>query len=282
MRIDPIFDVVANRYLESLTHLRSANRHDLPVCRICMGPTRTKNGSSEHWEICWPCQQHQSISDISPGELADTIGFIIYALENEDGSVDQSLRDMYQYKQIPPGQSSHQGISEPGQRIRTLLYTTLRDNLPVLAQTISPVEVITHVPSTSSTPGRDREALANALDSALGHISDIAPHQRLLTPSDAQSSPPRTINPARFSVTNPAAVAGQHVLLVEDTWVTGASAQSAAISLHRAGAHQVTVVCIARMLKGGWKDGAYLTSKYATLPPPRQENALFQSPGEKG
>lgn len=275
MRIDPSFDVVANRYLESLTHLRSTNRHDLPVCRICLGPTQTKKDSSEHWEICWPCREHRTSADIRPGELADTVGFIIYALENKDGSTDQALRDMYQYKQIQTGQSINREISEPGQRIRTLLYTTLRDNLPVLAQAVSPVEVITHVPSTNNSPGRDRRALASALDSALSHISDIAPHQRLLESSGNNTGSSRTINPGRFSVTDPAAIVGRHVLLVEDTWVTGASVQSAAVSLHRAGAHQVTVMCIARMLKAKWGDGTYLTSKYATLLPPRPSISVF-------
>lgn len=275
MRTDPTFDEVANRYLDSLTHLRSANKHDLSVCRICLGPTRTKKDSSERWEICWPCQEHQTISDIRTGELADTVGFIIYALEHADGSADQALRDMYQYKQIPPGLNNPRGISEPGQRIRTLLYTALRDNLPALTQTIGPVEVMTHVPSTSSSPRREREALANALDSALEHISDIAPHQRLLMPSGDHSGRSRTISPDRFSVTDPTAVAGRHVLLVEDTWVTGASVQSAAVALHRAGARQVTVMCIARMLNAKWEDGTYLASQYATLSPPRPGIAVF-------
>lgn len=277
MRIDPAFDQVANQYLESLTHLHSANNgHDLPVCQICLGPTRTKKDSLEHWKVCWPCRQHQSAPGINPEELANTVGFITYALEHADGSADQSLWDMYQYKQLPPGQSVRQGISESGQRIRTLLYVTLRDNLPLLARTVGPVEVITHVPSTSSRPGRDRGALADALDSAVDHIYDIAPHQRLLTSTSDRPGSPRAIDPSRFSVTDPTAVAGRHVLLVEDTWVTGASVQSAAVSLHRAGARQVTVVCIARMLKAKWTDGAYLTSQYATLRPPRPGSVVFQ------
>lgn len=277
MRIDPAFDQVATQYLESLTHLHSANNsHNLPVCRICLGPTRTKKGDSEHWEICWPCRQHLDTPGIIPGELASRVRFIIYALEHADQSLDQSLRDMYQYKQLPPGQSIRQKISEPGQRIRTLLYVTLRDNLPLLARTVGPVEVITHVPSTSSRPGRDRGALADALDSAVDHIYDIAPHQRLLTSASNRPSSPRAIDPHRFSVTDPTAVAGRHVLLVEDTWVTGASVQSAAVSLHRAGADQVTVLCIARMLKATWSDGAYLTSQYPTLRPPRPGGVVFQ------
>ena len=74
---------------------------------------------------------------------------------------------------------------------------------------------------------------------------------------------------------DPAAVAGRHVLLVEGTWVSGASAQSEAVSLHRAGDHHVTVMCIARMLKAKWEDGTYLASQYATLLPPQQDTTVF-------
>lgn len=74
---------------------------------------------------------------------------------------------------------------------------------------------------------------------------------------------------------DPAAVAGRHVLLVEDTWVSEASAQSEAVSLHRAGDHHVTVMCIARMLKAKWEDGTYLASQYATLLPPQQDTTVF-------
>jgi orotate phosphoribosyltransferase len=41
-------------------------------------------------------------------------------------------------------------------------------------------------------------------------------------------------------------VPGCDVLLVDDTWVSGASAQSAAIALKRAGAGQVAVVVLGR------------------------------------
>jgi hypothetical protein len=49
-------------------------------------------------------------------------------------------------------------------------------------------------------------------------------------------------------------VAGRHVLVVEDTWVSGAKAQSAALSLRAAGAATVTVLCVARWLRYDWDD----------------------------
>jgi len=44
------------------------------------------------------------------------------------------------------------------------------------------------------------------------------------------------------------------VLVVEDTWVSGATAQSAAITLKDAGATAVTVLAVARWLRNDWPD----------------------------
>lgn len=49
-----------------------------------------------------------------------------------------------------------------------------------------------------------------------------------------------------FSVSNPGAVAGRHVLLVDDIMTTGATARAAAQALLRAGAESVRVATLAR------------------------------------
>ncbi len=59
----------------------------------------------------------------------------------------------------------------------------------------------------------------------------------------------RQVRIDRFGVPEIALVAGRHVLLIEDTWVTGASAQSAAVALKQAGATAVTILCLARWLR---------------------------------
>lgn len=273
MIIDPGFDQAATRYLDSLTHLHSANSHDLPVCRICRGPTGV-NHVGEHWELCRPCQGHLNDAGINAQELADATGFIIYALKHADSSADQALRDMYRYK-LPHGRSSRQEISEEGQRIRVLLYVALRDNLADVLTASAPVDMITHVPSTSTHPGRDPYALGDALSSAISKLRGAPPHVDLLTPGAHKSALSRTVDPDRFSVGDPGMVAGRHVLLVEDTWVTGASAQSAAVTLHRAGTTRVTVLCIARMLTTQWQAGHYLNSKYTSFPPPLASTSVF-------
>lgn len=275
MRIDPAFDQIATQYLESLTHLHSANGHGLPVCQVCRGATAVRDPLGAHWEICWPCWQHRNTPGIAPGELAATVGFIIYALEYTDRSGDQSLRDMYQYKDFSPGQVAGRRISGPGQRIRTLLYVTLRDNLPLLSRTAGPVEIIAEVPSTSTKPGRDRRALPDAIDSAVSHLPGIAPHHQLLVPRRDNAGASRVLDPDRFGVIAPDQVVGRHVLLVEDTWVSGASVQSAAVALHRAGARRVTALCAARLIREQWPPAHYLTSQYETFPPPSADLSVF-------
>ncbi|MET7768072.1 phosphoribosyltransferase [Nocardia sp. NPDC005366] len=49
-------------------------------------------------------------------------------------------------------------------------------------------------------------------------------------------------------------VQGKHVLIVDDTWTTGASAQGAAIAVKTAGAATATILCIARWLRWDWDD----------------------------
>ena len=58
-----------------------------------------------------------------------------------------------------------------------------------------------------------------------------------------------------FTVKDPDAVKGRHVLLIDDSWTTGNSIQSAAVALKRAGADYVTVYCIARIINSSyWKE----------------------------
>ena len=54
----------------------------------------------------------------------------------------------------------------------------------------------------------------------------------------------RALNPYRFRAEP--AVAGRSVLLVDDLWVSGSSAQSAAVALRRAGARHVAVIVLGR------------------------------------
>jgi orotate phosphoribosyltransferase len=54
----------------------------------------------------------------------------------------------------------------------------------------------------------------------------------------------RDLHPGRFLV--PRRLAGANVLLLDDTWTSGSSAQSAALALKLAGASRVAVVPLGR------------------------------------
>jgi hypothetical protein len=62
--------------------------------------------------------------------------------------------------------------------------------------------------------------------------------------------------PDRFTVPDEylPQVVDQHVLVVEDTWVSGDKAQSAALTLKAAGATCVTILCVTRWLRYDWDD----------------------------
>ena len=59
-----------------------------------------------------------------------------------------------------------------------------------------------------------------------------------------------TFNPNRFVALSP--VTGRHVLLIDDVWTTGATAQSAAAVLVAAGAASVSAIVIGRYVNGYW------------------------------
>ena len=76
-------------------------------------------------------------------------------------------------------------------------------------------------------------------------------HTRLLRRSDADV-PARAFSTAKFEAT--ADLEHQSILLIDDTWTTGASAQSAAAALKAAGAGPIAAVVIGRHLNREWHE----------------------------
>jgi predicted amidophosphoribosyltransferase len=78
-----------------------------------------------------------------------------------------------------------------------------------------------------------------------------ARHQRLLVPSGIAVKA-RSFDRARYQALE--SLLGQRVLLIDDMWTTGASAQSAAAVLRGAGASYVAATVIGRHLNRGYAD----------------------------
>jgi predicted amidophosphoribosyltransferase len=76
-------------------------------------------------------------------------------------------------------------------------------------------------------------------------------------------APLHAFTPDRFAATGP--LHGEPVLLIDDTWTTGASAQSAAATLKQAGAGAVAAVVIGRHLNRDWSDN---DQRLRSLPTP--------------
>jgi predicted amidophosphoribosyltransferase len=124
-------------------------------------------------------------------------------------------------------------------------------HLPCLAARLGGApDVVTCVPSTrgSARPG------PHPLQTAVTAVTQLARlHSPLLAPGTAAAGVAATghnqAHDATFRVT--ATLAGERVLLIDDTLTTGARLQSAASALHLAGASAVAAVTIGRVIWPG-------------------------------
>lgn len=105
-------------------------------------------------------------------------------------------------------------------------------------------DVVTVVPSKTTQDDEARPGLRTIVGTVVEHT---APRfERLLRPTDAEMVG-RYFDPGRYATSR--RLDGETVLLVDDTWVSGSSAQSAAAALRQAGAARVGCVVIGRWLK---------------------------------
>jgi len=109
-------------------------------------------------------------------------------------------------------------------------------------------ELVTTVPSSDAA----RDA-AHPLPAIVGELAGPTRdrHQRLLRRSDRPVAP-HSADPEKFACTR--RLSGEPVLLIDDTWTSGANAQSAAAALKAAGAGPVAALVIGRHLKRDWHE----------------------------
>lgn len=107
-------------------------------------------------------------------------------------------------------------------------------------------DLVTTVPS--GDVGRDEHhPLRYVVGELVGHTRGR--HERLLRRSNVQVMP-RRFDARRFQAVGK--LNGESVLLIDDTWTTGASAQSAASALKAAGAGAVAAVVVGRHVNREW------------------------------
>jgi len=133
-----------------------------------------------------------------------------------------------------------------------MLWRFLRDHESCLAERcdVDTFPLVTTVPS-----GSKRRDVDHPLRTIVGEYvrPTASRYERLLTRSTAEVSE-RTVDPAKYDANR--SINGQAVLLIDDTWTTGANVQSAAGALAGAGAGAIGVVVLGRHVRPDFADHA--------------------------
>jgi hypothetical protein len=192
-------------------------------CRTCRGPVQAG------FARCYQCDlAHARCA----GLLADAVAPVAYAVKGG-----RLAGDLWRYK------SGAAGATEAGARLTAMLARFLREHSDQVwraaGMAVGP-ELAAIVPSGQGRPGPHPllGIAASCVDAPIVPLS--------AAPGSAARSRGLADGVAVGWLTVGGAVAGADVLLVDDTWVSGSSAQSAAAALKAAGARRVALVVIGR------------------------------------
>jgi hypothetical protein len=218
-----------DRLAAAAARLAPGLRAPLPAgpgcCAVCRGPARAGRA------FCFHCGRHRQVA---PGLLADVVVSVSYSIAGTGFA-----RALWRYKAEDGGDQAAR--TALGTLFLVFLYGhghCLWDAAgPVLPGVTAPTALAV-VPSGRGRWGAHplRELAGSYLTAPWITLSD-APGEPLLT---------RELHPGRFRAAGP--LTGADVLLLDDTWTTGSSAQSAAVALKLAGARSVVILTIGRYL----------------------------------
>jgi len=207
-----------------------------PDCEVCRGPVRPG------FARCYQCGRHHLLG---PGLLADAVVPISYAIKGT-----AFAEHLWRYK----------AWSAPAPSARASLLALLL------------VFLTDHGPCVWRHAGMPPPGRLAVVPTGAGRLG---PHPllSLVSPYLRMSACPMTIRPGRqgrdldldrFQVGQ--VPVGASVLLLDDTWVSGASAQSAAAALKQAGARHVAVVVLGRHVNPADPAAAALLAGLAPAP----------------
>ena len=191
------------------------------VCRLC------HSSVDESFTVCSPCNSARSIGaqEVLPITMEIRAGLVHDHLRNYKDGPSQLVRDRF------------------GLRLAGLLasFTTIHHKC------IGDWDLVTCVPSVSRT----------ALASVVTRIGSLTGDYRQVISATPGKSP-RTLDADRFRVTEE--VRGRRILLLDDTFTSGAAIYSACAALSGAGAEVVGPVVIGRFVDRSWPPSEALLS----------------------
>ena len=219
------------------------------VCEICFNLT-------DGYARCYAC--------VHGGDALDAFAPISYSVGHE-----QLHHALASYKRLE---------GAIAQRLQAELAAVLWRHLAAhetcvaAAAGVSGFDVVTTVPSGS--PARDPGHPLRTIVGGLVEPTRVR-FRRLLAPT-GRVLPARTFSPERFRAS--ARLDGESVLLIDDTWTTGASGHSAAAALKAGGAGRVAALVIGRHVN---RDYGENDRRLRELPRPFDwEHCVFCRPGQ--
>lgn len=208
-------------------YLRNPVRQDRVTCAVCTTPVTG-------FERCYQCSSHGQAG------LADAAAFLTYAVADQ-----QSGYVMRGYKARPPLEEHRTIVT-----LLILLALSTHAGCPGRLAGVS----VTHWATVPSLPAKPGEHPLHEI------VSNLAAGREAPLVAAAKAQFPRDVSAQHFS-TSVRLPSDSHVLLIDDTWVRGGRAQSAALALRKAGAAHVSALVVARWFKEDFGDNAKFLSE---------------------
>ena len=223
------------------------------ICPVCRGPARAG------FARCYRCGGHDLL--LGPDLLADAVVPISYAVKGTAFAA-----DLWRYKSWPAPSAAARAS------LQVLLLAFLRDHGGCVWRHagMAPPGRLAVVPTGCGRPGPHP-----LLELTAPYLR--LPVTRLVIRPGEQGRDP---NPDRYE--SERSGPGATVLLLDDSWVSGASAQSAAAALKRAGAGRVAVVVLGRHLDPADRLGGPLAARLVPAAYDPAECAVHTHPGPAG
>ena len=216
--------------------LRNIIREPGRTCSVCCTPV-------DGYHRCVRCNEHWHQYG---SQLADLVVPLSYAVMGK-----QSGHVMRHYKD---DRNPMVRVDFSKTVALTLGYGLLRHERCIESQLTMPIDVRVMVPSLSGRPG------VHPFQLITDGMKATSEKCRLVVMPGTRSA--RRVGDSQFGLKPINSVLNAHVLILDDTWTTGSSVQSAAFTLRSAGARRISAITVSRWLEPSWPPtGAFVPSR---------------------